>query len=219
MTCPDELLVARARARDAAAFQHLVGRHAPKLRRLVSRMLANPEDQEEVLQNVLLSAWCHLPAFEGRAQFSSWMYRVTSNAALMLIRDQGRRPCTAVGDVAEWERTQADADVNPVCGGNSCWIYRPDEAMRRTELRELLQRKVTELPPILRDVFILRHVDGLSSKAAAAMLRVSEATVKTRLHRACGALRAAIHRAHADVAVCRGEGSGKTESGRGRRSA
>jgi len=219
MTCPDELLVARACARDAAAFQHLVCRHAPKLRRLVSRMLPSPEDQEEVLQNALLSAWRHLPAFEGRAQFGSWMYRVTSNAALMMIRDHGRRPCTSVGDVAEWEQTQASADVHPVCGGSSCWIHRPDEAMQRTELRELLQQKVTALPPILRDVFVLRHVDGLSVKATAATLRVSEATVKARLHRACRALRAEIYRAQADVAICRGEGGGTTDPGRGRRTA
>ena len=97
--CPDDVLVERARARDAEAFGTLVCRHQPKLRRLVARILDTAPDQDEALQNAFLSAWRHLPEFQGRSQFSSWMYRVTTNAAFMLLRYQGRRPHAPVADV------------------------------------------------------------------------------------------------------------------------
>ena len=82
----DEALVERARGKDEAAFEELVGRYEDKLYRLAMRFVRNETDAQEILQDAFLSAWRNLPAFEGRAQFGSWMYRVTVNAALMLLR-------------------------------------------------------------------------------------------------------------------------------------
>lgn len=205
---PDSLLVERARARDAKAFAELACPHEHKLRRVVSRMVPVPSDQDEVLQDALLAAWRHLPAFEGRSQFGSWLYRVTTNAALMRLRQQGHRPDTAVGNINELAQAQSSQGGQAVCGASSCWIERPDEAMQRTELRVLLQRKVAELPPVLREIFLLRHVEGLSTKETAEVLAVTEATVRARLHRACLALRKAIHRSAVDVDICRGHQGG-----------
>jgi RNA polymerase sigma-70 factor, ECF subfamily len=200
---PDASLVERARARDALAFRELVARHDRRLRSLVSRFVDTPSDQEDVIQNALLAAWRHLPAFEGRAQFGSWMYQVTTNSALMLLRGRRRTPASLVGDVDEWAGSRPGMAGEPYCGVASCWIGRPDEAMQRAELRALLQRKVGELPPRLREVFVLRCVDGLSVKETGEALGLTGSTVKTRLHRACLALRASIHQSAADVAICR----------------
>jgi RNA polymerase sigma-70 factor (ECF subfamily) len=212
----DDLLVERARARDAAAFDELMGRHDPMLRRLVSRIVEGTSDQDEAMQNALLAAWCNIPKFEGRAQFGSWMYRVTTNAALMTLRSQHRKRDISVGDIEEWERTQQPQKALPFCDTGSCWIEQPEQAMQRKELRALLEQRVMDLSPILREVFVLRHVDGLSIKECASQLRLSGPAVKTRLHRACLALRAAIHRNEADVATCRAEdGEADAESRRG----
>lgn len=199
---PDAALVARARARDESAFAELVETQAPRLRRLVEHMLKVPSDREEVIQNALLAAWLHLPAFEGRAQFGSWLHRVTANAALMHLRGQRRQRDHAVGDLNELARASMRDGQTPTCRASSCWIERPDEALQGAELRALVERKLGELSPVLREVFILRHVEEFSIKETADKLGVTEATVKTRLHRACLELREAIHRNSADVGIC-----------------
>jgi RNA polymerase sigma-70 factor, ECF subfamily len=202
-TCPDHVLVERARARDESAFRELVCRHDQDLRHLVSRFVDSASDQEDVLQNALLSAWRFLPAFQGRAQFGSWMHRVTVNSALMLVRGDRHKREALVGDVEEWTRTEgARVAGDPHCGFASCWIQRPDEALHCFELRTLLGRLVAELSPRLREVFVLRYVDGLSIKETATALGLQESATKTRLHRACQTLRAAIHRNAADWTTC-----------------
>lgn len=201
-TYPDTALVAKARARDQSAFAELVEAQAPRLRRLVEHMLKVPSDREEVIQNALLAAWVHLPAFEGRAQFGSWLHRVTANAALMHLRGQRRKCEHPVGDLNELARASMRDGQPPTCQAGSCWIEQPDEALQRAELRALVQRKLGELPPVLREVFILRYVEDLSIKETADKLGVTEAAVKTRLHRACLELRTAIHRDSADIEVC-----------------
>jgi RNA polymerase sigma-70 factor, ECF subfamily len=199
----DVELVERAQARDATAFRELISRHEPQMRYLVGRIIDAPADRDEVIQNALLAAWRHLPEFEGRSQFGSWMHRVAINTALMLLRHQRRRHDTSVGDMEAWQRTRTEPGSRYHCGVGSCWIQRPDEAMQRTELRSLLERKVAELPQTLRDVFVLRYVDGLSVRETGRTLGLSDAAVKTRLHRACQALRNGIHRSASDVAICR----------------
>jgi RNA polymerase sigma-70 factor, ECF subfamily len=199
----DTELVERAQARDTTAFRELISRHEPRMRYLVGRIIDAPADRDEVIQNALLSAWRHLPKFEGRAQFGSWMHRVAINTALMLLRQQRRRHHTSVGDIEAWERNRIEPGSQFHCGVGSCWIQRPDEAMQRAELRSLLKRKVEELPQSLREVFLLRYVDGLSVRETGRTLGLSDSAVKTRLHRACHALRNAIHRSASDVAICR----------------
>jgi RNA polymerase sigma-70 factor (ECF subfamily) len=211
-TFPDAALVARARARDASAFAELVEEQAPRLRRLVDHMLKIPSDREEVLQNALLAAWVHLPAFEGRAQFGSWLHRVTANTALMHLRRQRRQCDHLVGDLNELVQAEAKSGQRPICQATACWIERPDDALQRTEFRALVQRKLGELSPVLREVFVLRYVEEFSTKETADKLGVTEPTVKTRLHRACLELRAAIHSNVADLGICgRNPASGSTD--------
>jgi RNA polymerase sigma-70 factor, ECF subfamily len=190
----DEALVERARSKDEAAFEELVGRYEDKLYRLAMRFVRNETDAQEILQDAFLSAWRNLPSFEGRAQFGSWMYRVTVNAALMLLRSRNRHPEVTVDDVEPSVLNDAVADSGQTVRSNSDWSQRPDEQLQSDEVRRHIQKSVDALPDGLRTVFLLRDVEEISTEETAEMLGLSVPAVKTRLHRARLALREAIGR-------------------------
>jgi RNA polymerase sigma-70 factor (ECF subfamily) len=190
----DEVLVERARAKDEAAFEELVGRYDDKLYRLAMRFVRNETDAQEILQDAFLSAWRNLPAFEGRAQFGSWMYRVTVNAALMLLRSRNRHPEVTVDDVEPTALNNAVAESGQALRGGADWSLRADEQLQSQEMRKYIQDSVDHLPDGLRSVFLLRDVEELSTEDTAEMLGLSVPAVKTRLHRARLALRVAIGR-------------------------
>jgi RNA polymerase sigma-70 factor (ECF subfamily) len=190
----DEALVDRARGKDEAAFEALVGRYEDKLYRLAMRFVRNETDAQEILQDAFLSAWRNLPTFEGRAQFGSWMYRVTVNAALMLLRSRNRHPEVAVDDVEPTTLNQAAVESGQMMRSTADWSQRPDEQLQSDELRKHIQSSVDALPEGLRAVFLLRDVEELSTEDTADLLGLSVPAVKTRLHRARLALREAIGR-------------------------
>jgi RNA polymerase sigma-70 factor (ECF subfamily) len=190
----DEALVARARAKDEAAFEELVARYEDKLYRLAMRFVRNETDAQEILQDAFLSAWRNLPTFEGRAQFGSWMYRVTVNAALMLLRSRNRHPEIGVDEVEPNALNEAVAESGQLMRSNNNWSQRPDDQLQSDELRRYIQSSVDALPEGLRTVFLLRDVEELSTEDTAELLALSVPAVKTRLHRARLALREAIGR-------------------------
>jgi RNA polymerase sigma-70 factor (ECF subfamily) len=190
----DEVLVERARAKDEAAFEALVGRYEDKLYRLAMRFVRNETDAQEILQDAFLSAWRNLPTFEGRAQFSSWMYRVTVNAALMLLRSRNRHPEVTVDDIEPSALNDAVVENGQMMRSSADWSQRPDEQLQSEEMRKHIQVSVDALPDGLRTVFLLRDVEELSTEDTAEMLGLSVPAVKTRLHRARLALREAIGR-------------------------
>jgi RNA polymerase sigma-70 factor (ECF subfamily) len=186
----DDDLVARAKARDLAAFEELVSRHEDRLYRAAVRLMRNDNDAREVLQEGLLSAWQHLDGFGGQAQFGSWLYRVIVNTALMMLRSRRRHPAVSVEDLPPGTLDEVTgADVN---GAGSDWSKRPDEHFQSAELKQHIQTAVDALPEILRVVFVLRDAEGLATEETAEMLGITVPTVKTRLHRARLALRRAI---------------------------
>jgi RNA polymerase sigma-70 factor (ECF subfamily) len=171
------------------AFEELIARNEFKLSRLTTRFFSTDMDRQEVLQAALLSAWQNLPTFEGRAGFGSWIYRVTANAALMHLRSQKRRPEVAVDDIEPLIAKDAGYSHAAALGGSPRWSQRPDERMHSQELRHRLQSAVEALPERLRTVFLMRHIDGLSTEATAQALGLSAVAARARLHRARAALR------------------------------
>src|SRR3954451_11366583 len=121
----DEELVARARARDPAAFEELVARHEDRLYRAAVRLLRNDNDAREVLQEGLLSAWRRLDSFHGQSQFGSWLYRVVVNSALMLLRSRRRHPAVSVEDLPPGTLDEATSVDGGGAGGH--WSKRPGE--------------------------------------------------------------------------------------------
>jgi RNA polymerase sigma-70 factor (ECF subfamily) len=188
----DDELVARARARDLSAFETLVERHEERLYRVAMRLLRNENDAQEVLQDALVSAWQNLDSFAGRAQFGSWIYRVTVNAALMLLRSRRRRPTVSVEEMTPAALDAAVSASASHLGSTSDWSKRPDEQLQSGELKQHVEVAVDTLPEGLRLVFVLRDVEGLSTEETADVLGISVPNVKTRLHRARLALREAI---------------------------
>jgi RNA polymerase sigma-70 factor (ECF subfamily) len=189
---PDAELVARARQRDATAFEALVDRYQDKVYRLAFRFVRNETEAKEIVQETLLSVWRKLDGFKGESQFSSWLYRVTSNAALMRLRSQRRHPEVSTEELEPGfldTRTASHGELGSI-GEN--WARRPDEELLSEELRRQLQDAIDALPEIYRTVFLVRDVDGFSTEETAEALGISVPTVKTRLHRARIALREAI---------------------------
>ena len=184
----DEELVARARGKDFAAFEELLDRYEDKVFRLAYRFVRNESEAKEILQDTFLSIWRKLDTFKGDSLFSSWLYRVAANTALMRLRSQRRHPEVSTEDLpAGFLDERRDL---PAVGEN--WSRRPDEQLQSDELRRHIQAAVDALPELYRTVFLIRDVEGLSTEETAELLGVSIPTVKTRLHRARLALREAI---------------------------
>ena len=188
----DEVLVSCARTEDVAAFEELVGRYEEKLYRLAMRFVRNENDAKEILQDAFLLAWRKLPGFEGRAQFSSWMYRVTVNTSLMFLRSRNRHPEIMLDDLEPSALNKATE--HSVQDTAADWSQQPDDRLQSKELRSHIQKVVDALPEGMRTVFLLRDVEGLSTEETAELLGLSLPAVKTRLHRSRLALREAIGR-------------------------
>jgi RNA polymerase sigma-70 factor (ECF subfamily) len=185
-------LLKRARGKDVAAFEELVRRTEDKLYQLAMRYVRNESDAQEILQNAYLSAWRSLPTFQGRAQFGCWMHRITVNASLMLLRTRNRHPEIAIHEVEPTELNGAlgKAAQNPRALND--WTQTPDEGFQGAELRRYIERAVNALPESLKNAFVLREVNELSTNATAGELGASIPAIKTRLHRARKALRASL---------------------------
>lgn len=188
----DDALVARARGGDFAAFEALVERYEDKVYRLAFRFVRNETEAREIVQETLLSVWRKLDSFKGDSQFSSWLYRVTANAALMRLRSQRRHPEVSTEDLEPGFLDTQSAAYGQVTTGSDNWARRPDEELQSEELRQQLQRAIETLPEIYQTVFLIRDVEEFSTEETAQMLGISVPTVKTRLHRARIALRDVI---------------------------
>jgi RNA polymerase sigma-70 factor (ECF subfamily) len=172
-----EISVKALQAGDRAEFARMVDTFSGPLYRLALKMLGNPPDAEDVLQNTFLKAFQHIREFEGRSSLSTWLYRIASNEVLMLLRKQ--RPETTFSDVAPED--EAD-NYEPV--QFSDWNHLPEQELLSSESRAALDRAVQRLSETLRIVFILRDIEGLSIQETSQSLGLSETAVKTRLLRA-----------------------------------
>jgi RNA polymerase sigma-70 factor (ECF subfamily) len=192
----DEELVARARQKDFGAFEILLGRYEDKVFRLAFRFVRNESEAKEILQDTFLTIWRKLDTFKGDSLFSSWVYRVAANTALMRLRSQRRHPQISTEDLPpgfldSYRSVEGDASGHLPSPGEN-WAKRPDEQLQSDELRRHIQAAVDSLPELYRTVFLVRDVEGLSTEETAEVLGISVPTVKTRLHRARIALREAI---------------------------
>jgi RNA polymerase sigma-70 factor (ECF subfamily) len=182
----------RARDRDVAAFEDLVRRTEEDLYHLAMRYVRNESDAQEILQNAYLSAWRGLPSFEGRAQFGSWMHRITVNASLMFLRARNRLREIALDDAEPTTWSSAAGKATPGSTLFQDGARRPDSELHKAELRGRIAMAVSALPPKLQDTFLLRDVGGMSTKDTAGKLGVSIPAAKTRLFRARRALRESL---------------------------
>ncbi len=180
----DRELVHAVQQGDQAAFGELVARYESRIYHLALKMLHDAQDAEDVLQETFISAYRHLDSFRGDAEFSTWIYRIATNASLMKLRSD--RPASSLDE----SFTDSDEVMPP--RELVDWSAAPEQSLLTTELRSEMDRALMQLPEILRAVFILRDIEGLSIEETARVLDISVPNVKTRLHRARLALREAL---------------------------
>lgn len=179
----DNELVRAAQTGDENAFPELVSRYENKVYRLALRMMREPQDAEDVLQETFINVFRHLDSFRGDAEFSTWIYRIATNASLMKLR--AHKPIASLDEPME-----ADEDTLP--RELVDWSATPEEMLLSHETRTQMDDALAHLPETLRTVFVLRDIEGLNVEETARVLDISQANVKTRLHRARLALRESL---------------------------
>lgn len=175
-------LIAAAQAGQQDAYAEIVERHSPTVYNLALRLMKDPHEAEEVLQETFISAFRALTKFEGRSQLGTWLYRIGYNAALMRLRKR-QAPTESLDATV----TTEDGDQMPRQLVD--WGSVPDELLLNRELRTVLNAALDTLPASLRTVFVLRDIEGLSTAETAEALGLTATNAKVRLHRARLALR------------------------------
>lgn len=164
-------------AGDRAEFARVVDAYYTIIYRLAIRILGNPQDAEDVLQETFIKAFKHLSGFNGRSKLSTWLYRIATNEALMLIRRQ-KPDFVSIDEPVE----DMGADQEPLQIEDWCCL--PEKELLSSEARVYLDKAIDKLPANLRVAFVLRDIQGLSTQETAEVLDLSETAVKTRLSRA-----------------------------------
>src|SRR5713101_1318424 len=173
-------LLARLKSGDEGALADLADAYSAKIYQLAFRYLRNKEDAEEITQDVLFKVYRKVGAFRGDAALSSWIYRITFNAAMSRLR------------TARYQRSQEDdrqmssADGEPLTAAHldiADWSDMADEHVLRGQLRRQVLRAILALPAIYRAPVMLRDIQGMSTEEASAVLKVKDQTLKSRLHR------------------------------------
>ena len=172
----DDELVVLAQAGDNTAFTELIERHQSTCKRMAVSILRDQQDAEDEVQNAFWKAYEHLGQFQQDAKFSTWLSRIVVNQCLMRLRKDRRArfvymdegvPGEDVASLDLPDRTQS-----------------PEQALAQTEVGAVLQGEIRRIPPLLRDVFILRDVEELDMPEVAEKLGISIAAAKSRLLRA-----------------------------------
>ncbi|NNC88801.1 MAG: sigma-70 family RNA polymerase sigma factor [Akkermansiaceae bacterium] len=173
---PDAELVEGSQKGDYAAFDVLVTRHRGKVYAMIQNMVRNEADSWDLAQEVFVKVWKALPKFEARAQFSTWLYRITHNVVYDWMRKRKLETAGELDDnLMSRERIATGSLTTPARNA------RPDEAMERGELRRKIEEAMDKLSPEHREVILLREVQGLEYKEIAEVMETSIGTVMSRL--------------------------------------
>ncbi len=172
-------LIERAKAQDETAFDQIVALYSDRLYNYILRMVGNPQDAEDVLQEVFLRAYQGLPSFDGRSKLNTWLFQIATNLCIDFYRRRGRRVQTVPfqASSSEWLDTEAEE-----IEFEDTQTPNPMEALLDKELQQVVERALEALSPKLKTVLLLYDVEGLSYEEIAQALRIPMGTVKSRLH-------------------------------------
>ena len=185
----DAALVARAINEDMEAFGVLVERYKRPMAALVARMTDNPDDVDDIVQELFVRAWKGLPRFRGDAQFSTWLYRIAVNTAIKhrsRHRNDAAISLSAEGLAGGMDSLQAPVDSAPSQGGD------PYRAAQKKEREEEVRKAVQSLPEKQRAVVVLHYFEGHSCEEISSIVGCSLGTVWSRLHYACKRLKGVL---------------------------
>lgn len=177
MNQEEKLLVQALHRGDKYACNDLVEKYSSKIYNVALRLTGHPTEAEEVLQETLINACKGAEAFRGHASLGTWLYRIAANNGLMRLRRK-TAPVVSLDDDTKtgngefWPNQLQD------------WDWNPESVTLDDELRRVMDEAVDQLPDTLRAAFVLRDLEGLSTKEAAAALDITPSNLKVRLHRA-----------------------------------
>jgi RNA polymerase sigma factor (sigma-70 family) len=175
LTLPDSVLVTRILAGEKQLFEVFVKKYNKRLYRISMAILHDEDDAEDMMQAAYVKAYENLHRFEGRADFSTWLTRIAINEGLMRLKKRNKN--------VPIDKTISDLQIEN---------RHPMSAVINTELKEILEKAVAELPTKYRVVFMLREVEGMNVEETTSCLEISEANVKVRLNRAKEMLRESL---------------------------
>jgi RNA polymerase sigma-70 factor (ECF subfamily) len=173
----DQELVERAQKGDKRAFELLVMKYQRKLARLLSRMVRDPAEIEDITQESFIKAYRALPQFRGESAFYTWLYRIAVNTAKNYLVARGRRAPTTTEYSSEEAEGFEDAELLRD-------IATPDAELQTKQIAEAVNKAVEALPEELRTAITLREIEGLSYEEIAQMMDCPIGTVRSRIFRA-----------------------------------
>jgi len=187
----DAELIAALKRGDEAAFERLVRGQTPTLLAVARRMLRNEDDAREAVQDAFLSAFKAIAGFSGDSKLSTWLHRITVNAALMKLRTRRRHPETSLETAFDQllPRFQMDGHA---AESSEPWEEPVNDLVARQETREIVRKLIDQMPETYRTVLLLRDIEELSTDETARLLEATPNAIKIRLHRARQALRAKL---------------------------
>ncbi|CAH0443645.1 ECF RNA polymerase sigma-E factor [Ralstonia syzygii subsp. syzygii] len=175
----DQILVERVQQGDKRAFELLVVKYHPKIIRLISRLIRDAAEVEDVAQDAFIKAYRALPQFRGESAFYTWLYRIAVNTAKNYLATQGRRPESSTDIDTEEAETFADGEQLRLRDINT-----PDSMLHTKQVAETVNRAMEALPEELRTAITLREIEGLSYEKIAEAMECPIGTVRSRIFRA-----------------------------------
>ena len=172
----DSLLVIQAKNGSREAFSSLMELHQGRVYNLALRMTGSPEDAADLSQEAFLNAWRGLSSFQGNSSFSTWVYRLASNACIDFLRRRKRQQQAESPISLDDEEAPCPEPADP--------RGTPEEELERQELRRAVERGLQALPDHHRQILIMRELSGLSYQEISAVLGLDLGTVKSRIARA-----------------------------------
>lgn len=173
----DAELVARVQRGDKQAFDLLVLKYQRKIMRLLSRMIRDPSEIEDVAQEAFIKAYRALPQFRGESAFYTWLYRIAINTARNWLAQNNRRPSTPSAQENEDGET-FDATDNLTDSSN------PESEMASRQIAETVNKAINDLPEELRNAIVMREIDGMTYEDIAESMSCPIGTVRSRIFRA-----------------------------------
>jgi RNA polymerase sigma-70 factor (ECF subfamily) len=169
----DQVLVERVQKGDKAAFELLVSKYQRKIIRLISRLVRDPAEVEDVAQEAFIKAYRAIPQFRGESAFYTWLYRIAVNSAKNYLASQGRRAPTSTEADAEEAETFDDGELLRD-------INTPESVLMSKQIAQTVNAAMASLPEELRTAISLREIEGLSYEEIAEIMDCPIGTVRAR---------------------------------------